>query len=346
MENLKLTLPALRRALQSAPKPDDAAMQAARAHQSQLTKPAGSLGQLEDIACTLAALQGRPLPQLKKVECILFAGNHGVAAAHAVSAFPVEVTEQMVGNFKQGGAAINQLCNLHEVALKVHVLNKLAPSADFTKKPSLTAQEFRAAFEAGFSSVSPTLDMLILGEMGIGNTTTAAALTCAVIGASSFSIVGSGTGIARAQMATKRAVVEAGLQRFGKQDPLAALQHFGGWEITAIFGAMVAARLHRIPVLLDGFIVTSAAVALHAIAEQGTTHLIAAHRSAERGHKAQLAFLGLSPLIELSLRLGEASGAMTAYGIVRAALATHCGMATFAQASVASSVIPANAGIQ
>ena len=312
---------------------DDAAAAAAR--QDTLTKPQGSLGRLEELAVWLARWQGRAMPRLDKVEVIVFAGSHGVTA-RGVSAFPAEVTVQMVANFAAGGAAINQLARAAGAELKVVPLEIERPTADFTIAPAMSEADFLAAVSTGYDAVSADADLLCLGEMGIGNTTAAAAIAAALFGGAGSDWVGRGTGVDDAGLARKAAVVDAAVRHHGATlaDPLAALMAVGGRELAAIFGAALAARKHGIPLLLDGFVCTAAAAPLARLHAAGLGHAVAAHASAEAGHRRLLDKLALKPLLDLGMRLGEASGACLAVNIVRSALECHAHMASFAEAGV------------
>jgi nicotinate-nucleotide--dimethylbenzimidazole phosphoribosyltransferase len=315
--------------------PDAGAAEAATSRQTVLTKPQGSLGRLEDLAILLAGWQGRTIPKLDRVEVVVFAGSHGITA-QGVSAYPAEVTAQMVANFAAGGAAINQLARTAGAELKVVPLEIERPTADFTQGPAMPESQFLEAVSTGYEAVSPDTDLLCLGEMGIGNTTTAAALAAALFGGNGAAWVGRGTGVDDAGLARKAAVVDAALAFHGARlgDPLAVLASVGGRELAAIFGAVLAARHHRIPVLLDGFVCTAAAAPLAKLTPDGLAHAIAAHVSAEAGHRELLAKLALRPLLDFDMRLGEASGACLAVNILRSAIACHSGMASFAEAGV------------
>lgn len=316
---------------------DEHSADAARTRQQSLTKPAGSLGVLEDLAVWLAGWQGCAVPQLGCPCMVVFAGNHGVVA-QGVSAYPAEVTAQMVENFARGGAAINQLCDLNGIALSVIPLNLDTPAADFTTEPSLGYEAFERSFQAGRAAVPESCDLLMLGEMGIGNTTAAAAVMAGLLGMSGAEVAGPGTGLDRVGVARKAAVIDRGLERHRAQlgDPLEVLRCFGGYELAAISGAVLEARLRRIPVLLDGFVVTAAAAPLRTLRGDALQHCWAGHCSAEPSHRRLLGWLGLQPLLELGMRLGEGSGAAVAYSLVLAALATHAGMASFASAGVSA----------
>lgn len=326
-------------ALSRLPAADEQARSAAAARQAQLTKPAGSLGRLEEIALFMAGWQGRECPVLDHLQGIIFAGNHGVAA-QGVSAFPPEVTAQMVSNFQQGGAAINALSRACGAQLSIVPLDLHRPTQDFTQAPAMSEEECLAALHAGASALDPQADLLFVGEMGIANTTPAAALCAQAFGGGGQAWAGRGTGIDPATLARKIAVVDAALALHGAQssDPFEALRRLGGREIAAMAGAMLAARMKRIPVLLDGFIACAALAPLAAAQPAITAHCLAAHCSAEGGHARLLAHFGLEPLLHLGLRLGEGSGAAVAAQLVRSALAAHGEMATFAQAAVAGAL--------
>jgi nicotinate-nucleotide--dimethylbenzimidazole phosphoribosyltransferase len=321
--------------LKHLPGPDTASAEAALARQARLTKPPGSLGRLESLAAWLAAWQARHPPKLERVRIAVFAGNHGVVA-RGVSAYPVEVTVQMVANFRAGGAAINQLARAMGAELVVTPLALETPTADFTAAPAMSEAELRDALEAGAGAAEPGIDLLCVGEMGIGNTTAAAALAAALLGGKGVDWVGRGTGVDDAGLARKAAAVDAALTLHGAAlaDPLEALRRVGGRELAAIAGAVLRARELRIPVVLDGFVATAAA-AVWAKAQGGALdHCLAGHCSAEAGHRGLLERLGLKPVLDLGMRLGEASGAAVAIAILRAAVAAHTGMATFEEAGV------------
>jgi nicotinate-nucleotide--dimethylbenzimidazole phosphoribosyltransferase len=326
---------ALRRACLDLPSGDDAAEAAVRGRQAQLTKPPGSLGRLEDIAAWLARWQGRAMPRLESVHVLVFAGNHGVTA-QGVSPYPSAVTAQMVANFAAGGAAINQLARAAGATLTVHPLALDEPTADFTQAPALDGAAFLAAVRAGAAAVPAGCDLLCLGEMGIGNTTAAAAICAALFGGGGARWAGRGTGLDDAGVARKAEVVDRALDRHAPAlaDPLAVAAALGGRELAAILGATLAARLAGVPVLLDGFVCTAAAAPLARLAPGGLDHALLSHVSAEAGHRALASALGLVPLLDLDMRLGEASGAALAVMLARAALACHAGMATFAEAGV------------
>jgi nicotinate-nucleotide--dimethylbenzimidazole phosphoribosyltransferase len=328
------SLAALRAACRDLLPGDDAAAAAVAARQAQLTKPPGSLGRLEDIVAWLARWQGRT-PRLDRVDILVFAGNHGVTA-QGVSAYPAAVTAQMVANFSAGGAAINQLARQAGASLRVIALALDQPTADFTLAPAMDERTFLDAVAQGHDAVAPAADLVCLGEMGIGNTTAAAALVAALFGGGAR-WAGRGTGVDDAGLARKRAVIAAALARHAalRDDPLVLAAALGGRELAAILGAALAARQQRIPVLLDGFVSTAAVAPLARLRPDALDHALAAHVSAEAAHRALLDELRLAPLLDLGMRLGEASGAALAVPLLRAALACYTGMATFGEAGVA-----------
>ncbi|MBA4751118.1 MAG: nicotinate-nucleotide--dimethylbenzimidazole phosphoribosyltransferase [Sphingopyxis sp.] len=319
--------------------PDGDAAADARIRQAELTKPAGSLGRLEDLAIFFAGWQGQARPQIARARAAIFAGNHGVTV-HGVSAFPPSVTAQMVANFAGGGAAINALSGAAGLELTVVALDLDRPTADFTVAPAMSEVECLDALNRGAAVVDADLDLLVLGEMGIGNSTAAAALCARSLGGDAAEWVGPGTGVDGHGVARKAAVVDRAIA-FHADAPRAAfetLRRVGGREIAAIAGAILRARQLGIPALLDGFICTSAIAPLAADNPAITAHCIAGHCSAEPGHKRLLDILGLVPLLALDMRLGEGSGAAVAANIVRSALAAHDQMATFAEAAVSASL--------
>ncbi len=323
----------IRSLLAALPGPDGAAQSAWAAREPQLTKPAGSLGRLEEVSAWLAAWQGRHPPRMEQPVARVFAGNHGVAAL-GVSAFPPEVTVQMVANFRHGGAAINQLCKTFGIQLEVLALDLDRPTADFTQGPALGEAEFVDAFRTGMVSVPDGADVLVIGEMGIGNTTPAAAVSAALFGGEAGDWTGRGTGVEGGALARKIEVVGQGVALHKEQGPLDILRCLGGRELAAMAGAVLAARLKRVPVLLDGYVTTAAVAALEAEAKGALDHCMVGHVSVEPGHKRLLAALGKAALFDLGMRLGEGSGAALAVGVLKAAVACHNGMATFAEAGV------------
>ncbi len=316
------------------PAPDAKATDRAAARQGQLTKPPGSLGRLEEMALFMAGWQGTDRPGISKAQALVFAGNHGVCA-QGVNPFPQEVTALMVTNFEAGGAAINQLCALAGADLRVVALDLDRPTADFTESAAMTEADCLAALNAGAVAVDPGADILVLGEMGIGNSTISAALAHALFGGTPEDWVGPGTGSTEAGLARKRAVVARAVALHRDKAPLQVLAALGGREQAALCGAVLAARLARVPVLLDGYICTAAVAPLHAAAPGLLDHCLVGHRSAEPGHARLCASLDKAPLLDLGMALGEGTGAALALTVLRGALACHNDMATFAEAGIA-----------
>ena len=308
-----------------------------RARDAQLTKPPGSLGELEHIVAWLAAWQGKARPSVDRPLVAVLAANHGVVA-QGVSPYPPSVTRAMMENFAAGGAAINQICATFDLGLKVFELALDIPTSDITQGAAMDEKSAAATFAFGMEAIAGGADLLALGEMGIGNTTIAAAIYLALYGGKAKDWVGRGTGIDDAGLARKIAAVETAvaLHKPHLGDPLEVLRRLGGREIAAIAGAIMAARMERVPVVLDGYVVCAAAAILHALDPHALDHCIAGHLSAEGAHADVLARLGKKPLLALGMRLGEGSGAALAIGMIKAALACHTGMATFAQAGVAN----------
>jgi len=331
------------------------AWDAARVRQQQLTKPPGSLGRLEDLACWFAARLGTAIPPQPGCEIFVFAADHGVAE-RGVSAFPQAVTREMVRNFARGGAAINVLATLSDCHIEVvdvgvaaaekppagvHDERVRAGTRDLSTTAAMTADELQAALAVGARCARLAIDrgarLLIAGDMGIANTTAAACLICALTGATPEAVVGRGTGVDDAGLKRKRDVVRQALDRIaaaGVTEPARVFAEVGGLEIAAIAGFYLEAARRGVPVLLDGYISTSAALAAVAMEPRAVDWMLASHRSAELGHRVALEWLKLEPLLDLGLRLGEGTGAALALPIVRAALALHAKMATFAEAGV------------
>jgi nicotinate-nucleotide--dimethylbenzimidazole phosphoribosyltransferase len=326
----------IRALLARMPPLDEAAAAAVRLRDLALTKPPGSLGRLEDLAAFVAAAQGRSSPQISHPLVAVFAGNHGVAA-RGVSPYPASVTAAMVANFSQGGAAINQICATLGLGLKVFELALELPTRDIASDAAMDEAACAATIAFGMEATAGPTDLLCLGEMGIANTTVAAAIYTALYGGAARDWVGRGTGVDDAGLERKIAVVETAvaLHADHRSDPLEVLRRLGGREIAAMVGAILAARIEHIPVILDGYVVCAAAAILHALDPSALDHCLAGHLSGEGAHAAVLERLGKRPLLDLGLRLGEGTGAALAAGLLRSAVACHCGMATFAQAGVA-----------
>jgi nicotinate-nucleotide--dimethylbenzimidazole phosphoribosyltransferase len=317
-----------------APERNGIALAKVRARDGQLTKPPGSLGRLEEIVEWLALVQDKS-PHVLRPMVAIFAGNHGVVA-QGVSPYPQEVTRQMLENFSGGGAAINQICATFDIGLKVFDLALDIPTGDITIGPALDEKTCAATMAFGMEAVAGGIDLLVLGEMGIGNTTIAAAIYHGLYGGKAADWAGRGTGIDDAGLARKIAAIETAVALHGDhlKDPLEVLRRLGGREIAAVAGAILAARSQKIPVVLDGYVVCAAAAIVHAMDPSLLDHCIAGHVSAEGAHGEVLKRLGKKPLLDLGMRLGEGSGAALAVGVIKAALACHTGMATFGQAGV------------
>ncbi len=318
------------------PGPDAQAAAAARAHDATLTKPPGSLGRLEDIAEWLAAWQGRVPPMVTQPLVAVFAGNHGVAA-RGVSAYPAAVTKQMVENFSGGGAAINQICRVNNLGLKVFDLALDLPTGDITVEAALDERMCAGTIAYGMEAIEG-VDLLAIGEMGIANTTVAAAIYCGLFGGEPGDWVGPGTGVDDDGLKRKRDAVAAALACHAGHldDPLEVLRRLGGREIAAMSGAILAARLNRVPVIVDGYVASAAAAVLFAMDERALDHCLFGHVSAEPAHRRALERMGKAPLLDLGMRLGEGTGAALAAGIVKAAAELHAGMATFESAGVSN----------
>jgi nicotinate-nucleotide--dimethylbenzimidazole phosphoribosyltransferase len=316
------------------PEASEASVAAVRARDLQLTKPPGSLGRLEEIVQWLAAWQARDKPTIDRPTIVVFAGNHGVTA-QGVSPYPREVTAQMVANFSAGGAAVNQICGAFGAGLKVFEMALEIPTRDITQDAAMTEAECAATMAFGMEAISGA-DVLGLGEMGIGNTTPAAAIYHALYGGKASDWVGRGTGVDDEGLKRKIGAVEraVALHRDHLGDPLEVLRRLGGRETAAIAGAILAARIERVPVILDGYVVCAAAAVLHALDPSTLDHCIAGHVSAEGAHADVLRRIGKKPLLDLGMRLGEGSGAALSIGIIQAALACWSGMATFDSAGV------------
>lgn len=321
------------KALQSLPLGNSKAADMAAEREPRLTKPHGSLGRLEEISQWLCRWQGRHPPTMGAPKAQVFAGNHGVVG-QGVSAFPSEVTAQMAANFEAGGAAVNQLCQAFGVGFSMDALSLDRPTGDFTEIPAMTEAECVDAFVFGMGTLNDGIDVLCLGEMGIGNTTSAAALSMALFGGEAQEWTGAGTGVSGPALDNKTNVVAKAVGLHKDPDPLRVLCCLGGRELAAIAGAVLAARYRGVPVLLDGYVATAAAAPLEAGCPGALDHCRAGHVSAEPGHHRLLGKLGMTPLLDLDMRLGEASGAVLAVAVLKAAVACHTGMATFEEAAV------------
>jgi len=331
------TLNDIRDVLKVLPEVSQKSLAEAAAREPQLTKPEGALGRLEEVSHWVAGWQGSYPPRVKSVHCNVYAGNHGVVA-RGVSAYPPEVTQQMVQNFINGGAAVNQLCATFEVDLQVHEMALDQPTKDFSKGPAMSDEDCAEAFFYGMTTVKDHTDLLCIGEMGIGNTTAAAAVAHGLYGGAADTWVGRGTGVDDEAMGHKVAVVAESVlvNKDEMKDGLDVLRCLGGRELAAMAGAVIAARMKRIPVLLDGYVCTSAVAALEATWAGALDHCMVAHNSVEPGHQLLCEKIGKKALFDLDMRLGEGSGAVLAVGLVRSAVACHNNMATFGDAGVAN----------
>ena len=326
----------IRNLLPLMPQASEKHIAAVRARDAQLTKPAGALGRLEEIVEHMAAWQAKEKPTADRAHTVVFAGNHGVAA-RGVSPYPTSVTRAMLQNFSSGGAAVNQICGAFGLGLKVFELALDLPTKDITQEPAMSEAECAATIAFGMEAIAGGADLICLGEMGIANTTVAAAIYHALYGGEAAHWVGRGAGVDDEGLTRKIAAVRdaVALHKGECRDPLDVLRRLGGREIAALAGAILAARMERVPVILDGYVVCAAAAVLHALDPATTAHCLAGHLSAEGAHADVLARMGLKPLLSLDMRLGEGSGAALAAGVVKAALACHADMATFAEAGVA-----------
>ena len=324
------------------PNADIGMREKAEAREKQLTKPMGALGDLENISAWVSEWRGKFMPKIQHPRLAVFAANHGVAA-QGVSAFPTEVTAQMVANFQNGGACVNQLCALHDMDLRIYELNLNIPSKDFSKSPAMSEEECNTAINYGMMAVDEGVDFLCLGEMGIGNSTSAAAMAHALFGGSASDWTGAGTGVDGDAFKNKIRVVkdsvklhEGEIAKYPKHlRPFHILRYFGGFELSAIVGAIIAARMARVPVMLDGYACSVAASILYALRPDLLDHCQVGHLSAEHAHAKLLEKINKRPLLQLNMRLGEGSGAALAFALVKSALACHNGMATFDEAMVA-----------
>lgn len=321
--------------LKLVPPGDEVAVLAVQGRDATLTKPPGSLGELERLVEFLARWQGKAKPTLDNPMIAIFAGNHGVTD-QGVSAFPREVTAQMVKNFTDGGAAISQICALHELNLRVFELALELPTGDITQGPAMDDKMCAATIAYGMEAIAGRPDLLAIGEMGIGNTTVAAAIYAALYGGSGADWVGRGTGVDDAGLARKADAVNRALalHKDALGDPLAILARLGGREIAAMLGAIIAARAQKVPVIIDGFVATSAAAIAHAVNPASIDHCLFGHVSGEHAHPQALAAMGKTPLLNLGMRLGEGSGAALAAVLAKTALHLHYNMATFESAAV------------
>ncbi|MEW6400515.1 MAG: nicotinate-nucleotide--dimethylbenzimidazole phosphoribosyltransferase [Chloroflexota bacterium] len=334
---------------------DQAAMQSAQARQDTLTKPRGSLGILEEVSIRLAGITGNPFPSVERKSVIVMAGDHGVAL-EGVSAYPAEVTPQMVLNFLHGGAAINVLARqagANVVVVDMGVASEIPDAsgklirrkiglgtANLAKGPAMTRAQAAEAIQCGIeiveAEIARSVDILATGDMGIGNTTPSAAIACALMNEAPQNIAGRGTGVDDEGLRRKISVIQCALDvnKPDAKDGLDVLAKIGGFEIGGLAGVMLGAAAHRKPVLVDGFISTAAAMIAATLVPAARDYMIAAHASQERGHRLMLEWLGLRPLLDMNLRLGEGTGAALAFHLVDAATRILREMATFDEAGV------------
>lgn len=325
----------IRALLAKLPPPDVSAMARVADREGQLVKPPGALGRLEEITAWMAAWTGKAPPVVARPLVAVFASDHGVAG-RGVSAYPQAVTRQMVETMAAGGAAVSVLAREAGAGLKVYDLAVGSPAPDIVVADAMSERECVATMAYGMEVLAEGPDLLALGEVGIGNSTVAAAIALALYGGTAAEWTGPGTGVDGAALAAKTAAVHDSVARLGDgpRDPLAVLRQVGGREFAAMAGAILAARMQRVPVVLDGYAVTMAAAVLHACNPDAVSHCLAGHVSAEPGHAKVLEHIGLQPVLNLGMRLGEGTGAALAILVVKAALAAHAGMATFAESGV------------
>ena len=325
----------IRRVISEMPDADLDSVEAVRGRDRFLTKPPGSLGRLEEIVEWLAAWQRKARPAIMRPLVTVFAGNHGVTA-RGVSPYPASVTQQMLDNFGAGGAAINQICKTFDIGFKAYDLALDIPTGDITVEAAMDEKTCVGTMAFGMEAIGGGHDLVAIGEMGIGNTTISAAIYAALYGGDTAHWVGRGTGVDDEGLKRKIAAVETALafHKAHLNDPLDVLRRLGGREIAAMAGVILAARMERIPVVIDGYVATAAAAILHAVDPRTLDQCMAGHVSAEGAHRDVLNRLGKKPLLDLGMRLGEGSGAALAIGVIKAAAACHDGMATFGEAKV------------
>ena len=327
----------IRNLIKTMPKADREAIAKVKAHDSILTKPPGALGKLEMIAEFMAGWQHHYPPRADRTVVAVFAGNHGVVK-QGVAAYPQAVTAQMVSNFQSGGAAVNQICKTFDLGLKVFELALDQPTADITEDAALSEKDCAATMAYGMEAIAGGCDLLCIGEMGIGNTTIAAALACGLFGGKGEDWVGPGTGVDAAGLRRKADAVNKAIahHKAHLSDPLEVLRRLGGRELAAMVGAILGARMQNVPVIIDGYVATAAAAVLNKSDKSALDHCLFGHLSAEPAHARLLKEMNKEALLNLGMRLGEGSGAAMAAGIVKAALACHNGMATFEGAGVSN----------
>jgi nicotinate-nucleotide--dimethylbenzimidazole phosphoribosyltransferase len=316
--------------LSSLPEPDEGSVEAVHRRASEVLRPAGALARLDEVAAWLAGWQRTPRPRVERPSAALFVADHGVAT-EGISAYPAEVTGDVLAALRAGRATANAMAEAGGVRLEIVDVGVGRPSRNLIREPALSEARFRECLDAGRRTIAGLqgTDLLVLGEMGIGNTTSAAALCAVIFGGPADDWTGRGTGIDERVYARKVAVVDAARRRVEGCGAFEALRQVGGQELVAVAGAALEARRRSIPVVLDGFVVTAACAALEASRPGALAHCLAGHCSSEPGHRLLLEKLGMAPLLDLELRLGEGSGALAAVPLIRLAAAGVTDVATF-----------------
>lgn len=326
-----MTIRWLRESLERLPTCDQASQNAVRDRASNVLRPTGALQTLDEIAILIAGWHATSAPRISRPAALVFAADHGVAIANNVSAYPTEITASMLKAYQSGKSTLSVFAEIAGATVHAVDVGVGRPTNDIQIEAAMSEQRFDEAITTGRNAVEQLdTDLLVLGEMGIGNTTAAAAITAAVLGGETKSWVGRGTGVGDQGMASKCSTVDRAITRIKEtKDPLEILRQVGGAEIAAMAGALVAARLRRLPVVIDGYVVTSAALPLHQISSTALDHCLFGHCSAEQGHRKVLQHLNKSPLLDLSMRLGEGSGAMAAVPLIAMACAGVTEVPTF-----------------
>ena len=320
-------------ALTDLPGPDDASAEAVAARAASVLRPAGALRRLDEVAVHVAAWQGSATPKVDRPAVLVFAADHGVAGA-GVSAYPADVTAAMLAAVRDGRATVNAMARAVGAHLQVHDVGVGEPTGDIRLEPAMSPERCDTIAQLAAAAVDDVVargtDLLVVGELGIGNTTVAAALPAALLGGDVTAWVGRGTGIDDAGLLRKRTAVSAAVERIGAlDDPLETMRQIGGCELVAMAAAVLRARHHRLPVVLDGYVATAAVLPLHLAVPGVLDHCLVGHASAEPGHRHILDELGVEPLLDLGLRLGEGTGALAAVPLVRIACACVTEVATF-----------------
>lgn len=326
-----MTIKWLRESLEKLPTCDQASQNAVRDRANNVLRPTGALKTLDEIAILIAGWHATSAPRISRPAALVFAADHGVAIANNVSAYPTEITASMLKAYQSGKSTLSVFAEIAGATVHAVDVGVGRPTNDIQIEAAMSEQRFDEAITTGRNAVEQLdTDLLVLGEMGIGNTTAAAAITAAILGGETKSWVGRGTGVDDQGMASKCSTVDRAITRIKEtKDPLEILRQVGGAEIAAMAGALVAARLRRLPVVIDGYVVTSAALPLHQISSTALDHCLFGHCSAEQGHRKVLQHLNKSPLLDLSMRLGEGSGAMAAVPLIAMACAGVTEVPTF-----------------